>query len=141
MQLLFDLINATISCQVPKKFTCKVSGKMGYEDFVHFILSEEDKSSEPGLEYWYIMFPVFDWMRWNKETSHSLLASLVKKGFKSTNMFFNSYFFFWNLSNKSLCDHPDLDDVSGELDIVTRALYQLVDFAKGPSTGLFFFFM
>jgi serine/threonine-protein phosphatase 2A regulatory subunit B'' len=27
-------------------------GKMGYEDFVYFILSEEDKSSEPSLEYW-----------------------------------------------------------------------------------------
>jgi hypothetical protein len=25
---------------------------MGYEDFVWFILSEEDKSSEPSLEYW-----------------------------------------------------------------------------------------
>lgn len=29
---------------------------MGYEDFVYFMLSEEDKSSEPGLEYWYISF-------------------------------------------------------------------------------------
>lgn len=27
---------------------------MGYEDFVFFILAEEDKSSEPSLEYWYI---------------------------------------------------------------------------------------
>jgi hypothetical protein len=26
---------------------------MGYEDFVWFILSEEDKSSEPSLEYWF----------------------------------------------------------------------------------------
>jgi hypothetical protein len=31
-------------------------GKMGYEDFVYFILSEEDKSSEPSLEYWYAHF-------------------------------------------------------------------------------------
>lgn len=38
--------------QVPRKFTSKVEGKMGYEDFVYFILSEEDKSSEPSLEYW-----------------------------------------------------------------------------------------
>jgi hypothetical protein len=30
---------------------------MGYEDFVYFILSEEDKSSEPSLEYWYL-FPI-----------------------------------------------------------------------------------
>lgn len=43
-----------MSCQVPRKFTSKVEGKMGYEDFVYFILSEEDKSSEPSLEYWYV---------------------------------------------------------------------------------------
>lgn len=41
----------------PKKFTSKVEGKMGYEDFVYFILAEEDKSSEPSLEYWYIRNP------------------------------------------------------------------------------------
>lgn len=40
--------------QIPRKFTSKVVGKMGYEDFVYFILSEEDKSSEPSLEYWYV---------------------------------------------------------------------------------------
>ena len=28
---------------------------MGYEDFVYFILAEEDKSSEPSLEYWYVL--------------------------------------------------------------------------------------
>ncbi|MBA0856930.1 hypothetical protein Goshw_005015, partial [Gossypium schwendimanii] len=39
--------------QVPRKFSSKVKGKMGYEDFVYFILSEEDKSLEPGLEYWF----------------------------------------------------------------------------------------
>lgn len=33
-----------------------VEGKMGYEDFVYFMLSEEDKSSEPSLEYWYVLF-------------------------------------------------------------------------------------
>lgn len=42
-----------IFSQVPRKFTSKVEGKMGYEDFVWFILSEEDKSSEPSLEYWF----------------------------------------------------------------------------------------
>lgn len=41
-----------IPSQVSRKFTSKVEGKMGYEDFVYFILSEEDKSSEPSLEYW-----------------------------------------------------------------------------------------
>eukprot|EP00262_Sarcandra_glabra_P007192 TRINITY_DN19834_c0_g1_i4.p1 TRINITY_DN19834_c0_g1~~TRINITY_DN19834_c0_g1_i4.p1 ORF type:complete len:541 (+),score=116.00 TRINITY_DN19834_c0_g1_i4:249-1871(+) len=42
-----------IFSQVPRKFTSKVEGKMGYEDFVYFMLSEEDKSSEPSLEYWF----------------------------------------------------------------------------------------
>ncbi|CAH1454585.1 unnamed protein product [Lactuca virosa] len=42
-----------IFSQVPRKFTCNVEGKMGYEDFVYFILSEEDKSSEPILEDWF----------------------------------------------------------------------------------------
>lgn len=40
--------------KVPRKFTSKVEGKMGYEDFVYFILSEEDKSSEPSIEYWWV---------------------------------------------------------------------------------------
>ncbi|KAG5532954.1 hypothetical protein RHGRI_027265 [Rhododendron griersonianum] len=38
---------------VPRKFTSTIEGKMGYEDFVYFILSEEDKSAEPSLEYWF----------------------------------------------------------------------------------------
>ncbi|KAJ1295192.1 hypothetical protein BS78_01G205400 [Paspalum vaginatum] len=42
-----------IFTQVPRKFTSMTEGKMGYEDFVYFILSEEDKSSEPSLEYWF----------------------------------------------------------------------------------------
>jgi len=45
----------SILSQVPRRFTSKVEGKMGYEDFVYFILSEEDKSSEPSLEYWYFV--------------------------------------------------------------------------------------
>lgn len=42
-----------IFAQVARPFTSEVDGKMGYEDFVWFILSEEDKSSEPSLEYWF----------------------------------------------------------------------------------------
>ncbi|XP_040957319.1 serine/threonine protein phosphatase 2A regulatory subunit B''beta isoform X2 [Gossypium hirsutum] len=42
-----------IFSQVHTLFSAKVKGKMGYEDFVYFILSEEDKSLEPGLEYWF----------------------------------------------------------------------------------------
>ncbi|KAH9569798.1 hypothetical protein CY35_02G009800 [Sphagnum magellanicum] len=42
-----------IFSQIPRKFSSRAEGKMGYEDFVWFILSEEDKSSEPSLEYWF----------------------------------------------------------------------------------------
>lgn len=42
-----------IFSQVPRRFTSRVEGKMGYEDFVWFILSEEDKTSETSLDYWF----------------------------------------------------------------------------------------
>lgn len=32
---------------------------MCYEDFVYFILAEEDKSSEPSLEYWCVIVVPF----------------------------------------------------------------------------------
>ncbi|XP_050215827.2 probable serine/threonine protein phosphatase 2A regulatory subunit B''delta [Mercurialis annua] len=50
--LTYRIVDRIFS-QVPRKFISKVEGKMSYEDFVYFILSEEDKSSEPGLEYWF----------------------------------------------------------------------------------------
>lgn len=50
--LTYRIVDRIFS-QVARKFTCKVEGKMGYEDFVYFILSEEDKSAEPSLEYWF----------------------------------------------------------------------------------------
>lgn len=40
-----------------RKFSDKVEGKMGHDDFVYFIVSEEDKPFEPRLEYWYL-FPI-----------------------------------------------------------------------------------
>jgi len=39
--------------QVPRKFSSTQPGKMGYEDFVWFILSEEDKTSDTALDYWF----------------------------------------------------------------------------------------
>uniref|UniRef100_A0A061RTI5 Protein phosphatase 2 (Formerly 2A), regulatory subunit B n=1 Tax=Tetraselmis sp. GSL018 TaxID=582737 RepID=A0A061RTI5_9CHLO len=39
--------------QAPRQFTCETEGKMGYEDFVWFILSEEDKTTDVSLEYWF----------------------------------------------------------------------------------------
>ncbi|XP_057961910.1 serine/threonine protein phosphatase 2A regulatory subunit B''beta-like [Malania oleifera] len=50
--LTYRIVDRIFS-QVARKFTSNVEGKMGYEDFVYFILSEEDKSSEPSLEYWF----------------------------------------------------------------------------------------
>ncbi|KAL6210735.1 hypothetical protein ACLB2K_015967 [Fragaria x ananassa] len=50
--LTYRIVDRIFS-QVPRKFTSKVEGKMGYEDFVYFMLSEEDKSCEPSLEYWF----------------------------------------------------------------------------------------
>ncbi|GMI98737.1 hypothetical protein HRI_003543000 [Hibiscus trionum] len=38
--------------QAPQKFTSYVERKMGYGDFAYFMLSEEDISSDPSLEYW-----------------------------------------------------------------------------------------
>ena len=39
--------------QAARPFVSKMEGKMSYEDFVWFILSEEDKSNELSLEYWF----------------------------------------------------------------------------------------
>ncbi|KAG2305519.1 hypothetical protein Bca4012_059590 [Brassica carinata] len=50
--LTYRIVDRIFS-QVARKFTSKIEGKMGYEDFVYFILAEEDKSSEPSLEYWF----------------------------------------------------------------------------------------
>ncbi|XP_057959767.1 serine/threonine protein phosphatase 2A regulatory subunit B''alpha-like [Malania oleifera] len=50
--LTYRIVDRIFS-QVPRKFVSKVEGKMSYEDFVYFMLSEEDKSSEPSLEYWF----------------------------------------------------------------------------------------
>ena len=36
-----------------RPFTSGVPGRMGYEDFVWFVLSEEDKSSPAALAYWF----------------------------------------------------------------------------------------
>ncbi|XVF32366.1 hypothetical protein REPUB_Repub17cG0075800 [Reevesia pubescens] len=50
--LTYRIVDRIFS-QAARKFTSEVEGKMGYEDFVYFMLSEEDKSSEPSLEYWF----------------------------------------------------------------------------------------
>ena len=39
--------------QAARPFASNVDGKMSYEDFVWFILSEEDKTSDVSLDYWF----------------------------------------------------------------------------------------
>lgn len=39
--------------EAPRALKSAVPGKMGYEDFVYFILSEEDKGTDAGLRYWH----------------------------------------------------------------------------------------
>ena len=39
--------------QAGRQFSSGQAGLMGYEDFVWFILSEEDKASDTALEYWF----------------------------------------------------------------------------------------
>ena len=72
-----------IFSKVPRKFTSKAEGKMSYEDFVYFILSEEDKSSEPSIDYWYAFISlnclfsfVFGNKLWNFMNYHYLKRSL-----------------------------------------------------------------
>jgi EF-hand domain pair len=44
----------TCQCvQAARPFASSVEGKMSYEDFVWFILSEEDKTSDVSLDYWF----------------------------------------------------------------------------------------
>ncbi|XVF81015.1 hypothetical protein PTKIN_Ptkin15bG0122400 [Pterospermum kingtungense] len=50
--LTYRIVDRIFS-QAARTFTSEVEGKMSYEDFVYFMLSEEDKSSEPSLEYWF----------------------------------------------------------------------------------------
>lgn len=45
--------NDRIFEQAPRQFVCKEKEKMSYDDFVWFMLSEEDKTSQRSLEYWF----------------------------------------------------------------------------------------
>jgi hypothetical protein len=47
------ILPACACVQAPRKFTSGIAGKMGYEDFVWFILSEEDKTTDTAIEYWF----------------------------------------------------------------------------------------
>jgi len=40
----------------PTKFTSAVPGKMGYEDFIRFLLCDQDRQRDRSMEYWFHMF-------------------------------------------------------------------------------------
>ena len=46
--------------QVPRKFKAGQADKMSYEDFVWFMLSEEDKTTERSLQYWFSIIDLDD---------------------------------------------------------------------------------
>ncbi|KAM3136831.1 hypothetical protein pb186bvf_011090 [Paramecium bursaria] len=46
--------------QVPRKFKSIQPGKMSYEDFIYFILSEEDKTTHQSIEYWFKIIDLDD---------------------------------------------------------------------------------
>jgi Ca2+-binding EF-hand superfamily protein len=50
--LTYKIIDRVLS-ECVKPFTSGVPGKMGYEDFVWFVLSEENKSLDLALKYWF----------------------------------------------------------------------------------------
>eukprot|EP00899_Mesostigma_viride_P026122 jgi/Mesvir1/6695/Mv13729-RA.1 len=50
--LTYRIVERVFS-QAPRKFRSQVEGKMNYEDFVWFILCEEDKTTRRSLEYWF----------------------------------------------------------------------------------------
>jgi len=46
-----------IFSEIPAKFSSAVPGRMGYEDFIRFLLCDQDRSTDRSVEYW---FQVFD---------------------------------------------------------------------------------
>jgi len=45
-----------IFSEIPTKFTSAVEGKMGYEDFIRFLLCDQDRQTDRSMEYWFHMF-------------------------------------------------------------------------------------
>jgi len=45
-----------IFSETPTKFTSAVPGKMGYEDFIRFLLCDQDRQRDRSMEYWFHMF-------------------------------------------------------------------------------------
>jgi len=45
-----------IFSESPTKFTSAVPGKMGYEDFIRFLLCDQDRQTYRSMEYWFHVF-------------------------------------------------------------------------------------
>eukprot|EP00930_Biecheleria_cincta_P034784 TRINITY_DN23992_c0_g1_i1.p1 TRINITY_DN23992_c0_g1~~TRINITY_DN23992_c0_g1_i1.p1 ORF type:complete len:587 (+),score=107.34 TRINITY_DN23992_c0_g1_i1:86-1846(+) len=45
-----------IFSEVTFKFTSAVQGKMGYEDFIHFLLNDQDQITDRSIEFWFNIF-------------------------------------------------------------------------------------
>lgn len=45
-----------IFSEIPARFTSAVPGKMGYDDFVRFLLSDHDRQMDRSIEYWFHLF-------------------------------------------------------------------------------------
>jgi len=45
-----------IFSEIPMKFNSAVPGKMGYEDFIRFLLCDQDRQTDRSMEYWFHMF-------------------------------------------------------------------------------------
>jgi serine/threonine-protein phosphatase 2A regulatory subunit B'' len=45
-----------IFSEIPAKFTSAVPGRMGYEDFIRFLLCDQDRSTDRSVEYWFNLF-------------------------------------------------------------------------------------
>lgn len=42
--------------EIPTKFTSAVKGKMGYDDFIRFLLCDQDRQTSRSVEYWFQLF-------------------------------------------------------------------------------------
>lgn len=42
--------------EIPTKFTSAVPGKMGYDDFIRFLLCDQDRQTSRSVEYWFQLF-------------------------------------------------------------------------------------
>jgi len=45
-----------IFSEIPTKFKSAVPGKMGYEDFIRFLLCDQDRQTDRSMEYWFQLY-------------------------------------------------------------------------------------